>query len=371
MKNKRINGELKELMNQKGSVCLSVILPLNAQPSKQEIDQINISHVFEKAEKLLLARVKKPAALQKKLNELRGKIKLGNGAGGLGVFVSDNLARIVYFPFEVSERIVLGGSFETRDVLYKQLAARMYLVLSLSLDEVRLYKGYGSIIEEVKDKKFPAAYSDTYEYSKPSRGHSHGYALKGFEKDKSAINGIRLQSFYHVLDQRLNDYLDAGTPLILTGVKKDLGYFEKVTKHHSNIIGKAAGNFHGDLGKLSARAAGIMRRYEEKEQRKLLASARELVGNGLLTSGIREVWKDAKTGKGRILLVEKDFMKPAFTGKDEFRLLLRPPQGKHQVITDAVDDVIETVMEKNGEVVFVDNGQLRDFDSIALINRYQ
>ena len=42
----------------------------------------------------------------------------------------------------------------------------------------------------------------------------------------------------------------------------------------------------------------------------------------------------------------------------------------HNVLSDAVDDVIELILKKNGEVIFVENGKLKSFERIALINRY-
>ena len=124
MKNKKINGELKELMNEKGNVCVSVIIPLHSQPSDQEIDWINVDHVFEKAKTLLNSK-KKPAlneTLLKKLTMLRNKIRFAEGASGVGTFVSPNVARLIYFPFPIAEKVVTGRSFETRDVMYKELS---------------------------------------------------------------------------------------------------------------------------------------------------------------------------------------------------------------------------------------------------------
>lgn len=45
--------------------------------------------------------------------------------------------------------------------------------------------------------------------------------------------------------------------------------------------------------------------------------------------------------------------------------------GKYDIITDAADDVIEVVTEKGGNVVIVENGELKDFERVAMILRYQ
>jgi hypothetical protein len=77
------------------------------------------------------------------------------------------------------------------------------------------------------------------------------------------------------------------------------------------------------------------------------------------------------SGKGNVLVVEKDLSIPGFTAEDDpYHLRLQPPTGQHRILTDAVDDLIELVLEKNGEVRFVGNGMLARFNGIAMINRY-
>jgi hypothetical protein len=68
--------------------------------------------------------------------------------------------------------------------------------------------------------------------------------------------------------------------------------------------------------------------------------------------------------------VEKDYKSPGFTESGSNELYLRPPQKAHRILADAVDDIIECVLEKNGQVFFVEDGMLKDYQRIALITRY-
>ena len=69
-------------------------------------------------------------------------------------------------------------------------------------------------------------------------------------------------------------------------------------------------------------------------------------------------------------MVEKDYCKPGFVGEDINRLYLHPPLKPHKTLADAVDEIIETVLEKKGKVYFTDNDLLKDYERIALITRY-
>jgi hypothetical protein len=66
----------------------------------------------------------------------------------------------------------------------------------------------------------------------------------------------------------------------------------------------------------------------------------------------------AHEGRGKLLLVEKDYHTPGRL--DETGLLLLPADDANapDVIPDAVDAAIEAVLSKGGEVIFTDNGQL-------------
>jgi hypothetical protein len=49
---------------------------------------------------------------------------------------------------------------------------------------------------------------------------------------------------------------------------------------------------------------------------------------------------------------------------------LSPPAEVHEILDDAVERVIKTVLEKDGEVIITENGVLDKFEKIALLLRY-
>jgi hypothetical protein len=94
-------------------------------------------------------------------------------------------------------------------------------------------------------------------------------------------------------------------------------------------------------------------------------------GAGKLTSGIDAVWKDVTNKNGRLLIVEKNYMSPARYSIPEDALYVGPPEAENRFfIKDAVDDIIEKVLENGGDVEFVDEGILTKHAGIALIGYY-
>jgi len=73
----------------------------------------------------------------------------------------------------------------------------------------------------------------------------------------------------------------------------------------------------------------------------------QALGEQRVVSSIGEVWRLANEGRGRLLLVEEDFHYPAQV--DETGMHLRPDgdASAPNVIDDAVDALIETVLRKS------------------------
>ena len=376
MTSEKLLGEkLLTMQKEKGKICVSIIVPTHRLSPERRVDKLGVERAIDNARQFLQFRYTEPQIkpLLRALDELYQEIDFTHNSDGLGLYVSPNIKFSVQFPFPVEEKVMVEDNFELRDLLYKVNYANPYFVLLLTEKRVRLFEGIWGEINEIKDKNFPKEYKEEYIYNPPSQSTSYaGYShVKGFEKDKSELEAIRFKDFFRHTDKLLNDYLVNNTPLILLGIEKEMAWFENITVHKKHIIDKIAGSYnHSNQRQLADMAWPVMRSHLNNERARLIQEFTEKIGEHLAISGIQEVWQAAKEGKAFKLLVEKDFRSPGFVDKDAYRLYLRPPQKPHKVLADAVDDVIEMVLEKNGHVFFTDNGMLKDYQRIALITRY-
>ena len=113
-----------------------------------------------------------------------------------------------------------------------------------------------------------------------------------------------------------------------------------------------------------------MQSFMLEEDDKLISSLNELFGRELVSIGLPDVWRNARQGKGNVLVVEKDLAQPAFLTADGYQLWLSAPAEEHQLVSDAIDDLIEIVLSMDGKVHFVENGKLAEFNGVAMIHRY-
>lgn len=114
-----------------------------------------------------------------------------------------------------------------------------------------------------------------------------------------------------------------------------------------------------------------MKQYLDQEKAKLINDFKEKKGEGRSITGLQNIWKAVTEGRGFKLLVEKDYSHRGFVNdNNEYQLSLGAPHDDHYVLTDAVNNIIEMVLKKNGEVVIFDNDTLKAYVRMALITRY-
>jgi hypothetical protein len=83
------------------------------------------------------------------------------------------------------------------------------------------------------------------------------------------------------------------------------------------------------------------------------------------------VWKAASEKKGRLLVIEKNYVCPARQGDQRENIYISSDLVNNDFhIKDAVDDTIEMVLQSGGDVEFVDEGVLSDYQKIALMEYY-
>jgi hypothetical protein len=366
-----MSQELAQLINGKNDPCISLIIPLHREPAFRKEDAIQVGHTLDKLQKLLEAKYEARTvdALMVRLRALREDISSIRGAQGAGVFVSPSLFSIIEFPFPVKEKIQVGRNFEIRDVVFNEFYFRDYFVLSLNKDRARLFRGNAGQLAEVNDNNFPALF-DGVEYQVPVESNQAENTAFAQQREKGLTTGSSAE-FYNTIDVKLLDYIDEETPIVLAGSKKEVAQFDAAHKHRRQQAGVVHGSFddynHADLEEKSWQ---VIEAFSRAEEERWVASVRELFGRELVAAGVQQAWRNARMGKGNVLVVERELSMPGFASADGLYLWLRPPVDEHTVISDAVDDVIETVLEKGGRIVFVQKGALAEFEGIALVNRY-
>lgn len=364
------------IQNTTDEVCISITVPLSEHTPTGKQHHIVLQKMLIAVREYLIKthgeQIANPLLLS--LEELIESVNAGINAKGIGLFVSRQVKKAILFFFQVRENVTISNTFEIRDILYQQYYSAPYVVLHLTEKEVRLFNGKLATLTEVHDDKFPFKHADDYEYNKPSRGSSYvGEAfVKEFEQDKSRLKQIRYAQFLKEVDKSLGNYLPPETKLVVCGVESDVSSFKRDTRYGNSIIGTVKGNYtHMPIHELAMATWNAVREFKDRQKDKAIAELPEEFGKGRLITGLDMAWKAAIEGRAYQLFIEKDYVHRGFlTPEDNTHLHLTPPATPHRILPDAIDDLMQMVLDKNGKVIIVENGKLSPYQRMALITRY-
>ena len=188
--------------------------------------------------------------------------------------------------------------------------------------------------------------------------------------DMSARKEIMMEKFLRHIDNSLDIILQAyQLPLFVLGAERILGHFKSITKHAGLVVDYIPGNYEElSFEELKVVLSPSISDWKKVKQKDILNRLDEAASKKKLAIGMTDVWREAMRKKGRLLVVEKNYQYAAQlgNGNDLLEELLEP-YNKFSYIRDAVDDVMEKVLENGGDVEFVDAEVLKDYQHIALI----
>ncbi len=341
-------GELRELKpGKKYHPAVSVILPFEPHMRSKSEVEFHLKRAIAEVEKKLYQEYTADRALPViiKLHKLLQTINYNNFKKSIAIFASPFVEKILYLDFEVEQKIVVDDSFEMRDLVYCKKQVKEYLVLVLSGCSAVLYIGNCHKLVCIKSNL------------------SEAYKIPG----NSAVS---TENFFHKMDQELEQILNAHPfPIFVLGTASINTYFKKVTRHNCRINAYISGDYiNASVQEMLSIIKPYTSEWNKTKQVDLLQQADNAEKAGKLYAGIDSVWRNATYKKGSLLLVEKEFVCLAVSVVKEttttaFEANLTNPF----YIKDAVDDIIEKILENGGTVEFLDKKSLSRYGQIALI----
>lgn len=368
-------ADREQILAQRGNLCVTIIIPTHGHNVQRIQNQKTIEKTFLKVkEQLLAANWPKQSKdrVSDRLDAILGTIDYLRLQDGLAIFVSPKISQFFLLPFRVSEKIAIDDNFEIRDLFYYQQFLKPYCLLALSKKKIRLFRCEGKDVKEVINNDFPRPYIEEYEYAKPSIASSSSQGLKSSERDKSILKESREMAFLLQADKVLDSYLRTDLPLLIAGTREILANFQDVTHHADRVMGSMTGSYDYDaLYPLAQAAWEKMEEYVKESHRRTLLQLQEARGKNLVAEGLREVWRAANEGKGLTLILERDYKAAAWVDpEDNAKIYLKAPASGSRALADAVDELIEIVSEKKGNIIMVENGSMKDQGPVAMLLRY-
>lgn len=346
--------------------AVSILLPLHhvfsSGPELQRRLKIALENTGHRLRKNYTADA--VAVILARMDKLRSKLQADTKHESVALFASQLHSKLVYLDVPVEERIVIGDSFAVRDLIADSKRLRGYLVLLLSDKECRFYLAGEDHHLELLKTTIP---TEVFAYlnEKPER-------VANFS-DPVDRKEVVMNKFLHYMDEELSRILFLHPlPVFVLGAEKVVGHFKMYSRHQDRITGYAHGNFL-DAGEpeLQCAVQPCLAQWQIQKQRALLDQLETAASQKRLSMGMTQAWETAAQKNGRLLVVEKGFRFQARRGDSPDRIFREDASGEDpRGIPDAVDELIGQVIDAGGEVEFVDDGALGEYDHIALIRYY-
>lgn len=276
------------------------------------------------------------------------------GARSLAVYASSEGCDVVGLAVQVRERVVVDDTFATRDLVHHDLRSPRYWVLALSLQHPRLLRGHGS---RLHPRALPLR--DTVEHPSTSRDR------RGRERDDAteARRTRRLRAIDMAIGEAVGDDPD---PLVVVGVEPTLSRFLGRTRHIARVGGVVRRAADPSPEALAATVAPAVAEMLTERRVAALHQLDQAVSAGRASSGLDQVWRDARRERGALLLVEEHFEVAARLRADG-TLQRADDTDAPDVIDDVVDELIEIVLSRQGRLEIVPDHTLATHQRIALV----
>jgi Bacterial archaeo-eukaryotic release factor family 3 len=328
----------------------SVSLLATTTPARRmtATDARTVSRLAEVAFGRLRAEAGHDAVLHR-LDRIVSRALAGPTGRAIGIFVSTALHEIVPLPGPVSDRVVIDSTFATRDLVRALQRSPRHVVLMLTEQEALLLDGSGE------------------QLAAPPRAGFSIIASSG--PDQRTPGGV--DAFFRQVDRALVTYLRLHpAPLILVGAERTLAMFQGLSRNKARLAGTVTGSLtQAPLIDLVPRIRAVLGRYLLSRLDDTLTLIDHRRSRHKVVDGIAAAWQAAHAERPEMLAVEEGLVYPARMSPDGDSLVPAEDTDRSEVIDDAVEDLIELVIERGGWVSFVADGLLGEHERVVLTLR--
>ena len=356
--------------------CLSLMQPTHRRVTENDQDPIRFRNLVKELEAGLLERLPKAEvqALLEPFHDLAaGRDFWNHNHDGIAVLANQDLFRVYRLQYPVPERAVVADSFHVKPLLRTLQATDHFQVLALSREDVHLYEGSESSMDEVPlHPDVPRTITDalgdqlTERFTNFHAGGGgtaihHGHGGRGDQLDLDA------ERYFRAVDRAVTEHHSkpSGLPLILAALPEHHHMFREVSRN-PHLVGEAL-PVHPDaldsLDELRRRALDLF----EPHRRARLAELSERFGtaraNGSGDEDPAAIARAAVAGRVDTLLLEEGREYPGHvdpaTGEVD-------PDGAD----DVLDDLGQIVTSMGGMVLLVPAEAMPTTSGAAAIHHY-
>ncbi|HZH85830.1 MAG TPA: hypothetical protein VFD77_00840 [Brumimicrobium sp.] len=354
--------KLKELKSIVAENCITIILNTHRTMPDNQQDKILLKNLVTEAENRLVESIDKRVAanLIERIKELESTIDHTHNLESLILFVNEDIAEIVRLPIKVEDRVIIGDTFATRDLMRTLHLNSSYYVLVLGRDRARLIEAFNNKVIKEVGKPFPFE-------------NTQLFGLSQYEAGVASVQSKAMAEYYNQVDKLVNEVRkDSGLPVLISSDEANFHEYIKVADHKDTIyqIFLGGSRLEDKDSAIVKDAWEIIKAYVNDRNNKRITELETATGKGNFRSDINDIWRATKEGQIQTLFVEQGLFKPAILKNDEIELVSEDKSDHENYVDDILDELLELNMSFGGENVFLPKGKLDKYNGYGAITRY-
>ncbi|MFF3753698.1 chemotaxis protein [Streptomyces sp. NPDC002018] len=363
---------LRELRRPRPHPAVSLTMPTDRRDPRAEQDAVRLRNLLTEADRRLEADPdvdKRAHAMVKgRLDRAVAEVDLRHTLDGLLLLADSQEHRIWYLPREVPERVVLGDSYVTRNLVAATEQSRPYWALGVAADRATLWTGSGESLREHRGDGFPM--SPPEESWDVEREERIGDRPSTFTDEET-------RKFLRSVDEAAGAVLASRPrPLFLVGLAPALALLEEAGNATRSAAGRLVkgGLVDGPAPVLRKELRPVAEEYARREREGALTRLDEARGRRTFAAGLDEVWESVGERRAELVALEDHFHRTAGVRDGHLVPLDDAPGatglGHDGIRDDIVDELVETALDGGAEVVFLPDGTLAAHDRVAAVLRF-
>ncbi len=357
--------DVAELTVMQGFPCISLLMPTEPAPRMTAPDASRLrTLVAQVADELNDQGVLARDRLLAELRLLAVRVAGQPTDRALAVYVSQATTRAFRLPHPVTPRAVVEQTFATRDLVQALHRLPPHVVLVMHPWCAHLYQAGNGRMHPVSHRDLmPTTVTIT---------------IPGVDEPDPAMSAAELEGdlvdgFLRRVDRMLGDYRsEHPSPLVLSGDPAVLDRFTGVSTQLHRLAGRVAVE-NGSVVTLAREAALAVESYLRGRAEDAFALLADTLARrpSDVAVGVAECWRAVHDRAPLMLLVEEGYVSPGAPPRRHSPDGSGPRSGSEagRPVHDLVDDLMETVILRGGQLAIVEADRLVAHGRVALVSQ--
>lgn len=350
------NKETQLLSSVETEQMLTLMLPFEPKITSKTKIEASLNRLLAQAEQRLFQQLQKKQArmVLAQINTLVAALDFSTHKKSLVLTATPHEGKRYYWNIPVQEAILLSNEFPVRQLLARKKEEREYLLLAMGDHTAGIFLG--------NDKQLTRLVANSPAPVNPP------VVLDAASTPESICRSELQRSVRHIDDALTILLRSYHFPVFIAAPAANVECFRQISRNQRHIAAFIEGNTDCSQYGLQQLMAPKLASWQAIKEKALLQQLDHALQNGKLAVGMSEVWAAAADKRGRLLVVEADYIFPAYLDAKEGILYADtiPIDQMAHPVSDAVAKVIEKVLADGGIVEVVGKGALAGYVHIAM-----